>query len=132
PLAAHDEARRLDPTVPTSFEYTLIAAGMFDKLPALVGLPNIDPGGLLSSLIFDETNPAGLEALKTFQSKSLPGGVRLIFDAIRDGVNNDADAARRAIIGLTLDGTASGPRFDPEAVFLCAAVSARIGDDDRS
>jgi serine/threonine protein kinase len=33
-LAAHDEARRLDPNIPTSFEQTLLMAGDFDRLLA--------------------------------------------------------------------------------------------------
>jgi non-specific serine/threonine protein kinase len=132
-LAAHEEARRLDPTVPTSFEYTLITAGLFDRLEPLVSQPNIDPGGLLSSLVFDGENPAGIAAMKIIEASRMPPGVRIIFDAITEGVfHRNREAARRAIVGLTVDGSYTGPRGDPEAVFLCAALSARIADDERA
>jgi hypothetical protein len=131
-IAAHEEARRLDPTVPTSIEYTLIAAGEFQRLASRIGQPNVDPGGLLSSLVFDDANAAGLEGLKTLRTMTrLPAGVRLIFDAIRDSVKDgNHDAARQAIAAMTVEGSYSGPQGDPEAIFLCAALSARIGDGD--
>jgi TolB-like protein/tetratricopeptide (TPR) repeat protein len=130
-LAAHEEARRLDPTVRTSFEYTLVAAGMFDRLDPLVGQPGIDPGGLLSSIVFDDGNAAGLEALKIIGASRIPPGVRIIYDAISDAVHyGKPDSARRAVRELTAEGSYSGPRGDPEAMFLCASLSARIGDDE--
>ena len=63
----------------------------------------------------------------------MPAGVRIIFDAITAAVlHHDHEAARRAIVALTVEGSYSGPRGDPEAVFLCAALSARIADDERA
>jgi serine/threonine protein kinase len=132
-LAAHEEARRLDPTVPTSFEFTLITAGQFGRMAELVGQPNIDPGGLLSVLVFDESNAGGLEGLKTMQNMRMPPGVKIIYDAIRDAVvQASPESARRAIDLLTSDASYAGPRGDPEAIFLCVSLLARIGDDDRS
>jgi hypothetical protein len=133
-LAAHDEARRLDPTVPTSFEYSLLAAGQFDRVAELDGMPNIDTGGLLAVLVFDPENAAGIAALRMLDSQRLPHGVRLIFDAIAGTVRGSSvEAARKTIDEMMTDGPlGGGPRGDPEALFLCAALAARIGDRDRA
>jgi non-specific serine/threonine protein kinase len=128
-LAAHEEARRLDPTVPTSFEYSLITAGDFARIATLIGQPNIDHGGLMSSLAFDRWNSAGIEALKNLSGMRLPPGSRLIAEAIRDTIDESShEAARKAIDAVLMTDSYSGPRGDPEAVFLCAALAGRVGD----
>jgi TolB-like protein/tetratricopeptide (TPR) repeat protein len=133
-IAAHEEARRLDPNVPTSIEYTYVAAGMFDQLPSLIGQPNIGPGGLVPSLLFDDGNPAGLEGVKMLENmQGMPRGMRLHFEAIRDGVQaTTRDAARRALEVLTADGSEGVAAGDPEAMFLYGSLAARIGDDDEA
>jgi serine/threonine protein kinase len=128
-LAAHDEARRLDPTVPTSFEYTLINAARLDRIALLVGQANLDPFGVLWTLMFDRNNPAGVEALRTVGGMRLPPAARLIADSIRVmATDSTPEAARRAIEAVLSTDGHNGPRGDPEAVFMCAAMAGKVDD----
>jgi TolB-like protein len=115
-ISAHSEARRLDPTVQTSAEYTLMLLGDAQRLAAMGDTRDfpftqhymrmysgrLNEMRLVAETMTPEQMPPGyrgmLEAIKAIESN--PGGVLTAMDeAMSIGANNDPEAV--FLLGLT-------------------------------
>ena len=129
-IAAHSEARRLDPNVPTSFEQTLLIAGEIDRLLAAESAPVVgggDPGIRVIALGLagrrDEAREALLEMRKisriaAFQSWS--GHLMAWLD------RRSADM----IVGIAALSTLK-IQDDPEAIFQEGWLLCDVGEYER-
>jgi serine/threonine-protein kinase len=125
-VAAHEEARRLDPHIPTSLDYTLLLAGDLERLlegpdgplseawPRLVGL--LSAGRLADAKALFEKADVG----------RLPRGFQLSIDCLPPAIAGDHDAAVAAAE------RAVAAHDDPEALFLFASFLAHAGESGRS
>jgi serine/threonine protein kinase len=132
-LAAHEEARRLDPTVPTSFEFTLLMSGNFDRIRSLRGQPNVEQTAISYVILFDREDEVGVAALRAIDADRLPSGFRLTVKAVQAAfaIPPDPNALRALDDAIGL-GSANGPQGDPEAVLFYAFVAARLKDRERA
>jgi tetratricopeptide (TPR) repeat protein len=127
--AAHQEARRLDPTVLTSAEFTLLLLGDAERLKAM------NTGGVVDEQYFD----VAVADLLMYQGRlaevratvehvkvdHFPPRYRRMIEAMRV---IDTDPAR----ALAAMDEAEGVYRDPEAVFLSVLISAVLGEHDRA
>ncbi len=129
-LAAHEEAKRLDPTVPTSVEYTYLQLG---DLEALLNAPGggawsraVDVNGaLFYQLLFDRNYGELRNRLDPPAIATLPPGYRGMVEALFEGENNPSGALQKLHAMMAL-----GTQHDPEAVFLMGAAATVLGDPD--
>src|SRR5258708_22709151 len=109
-------AGRLDPTVPTSYEFTLLMSGSFDRLRSLRGQPGADQNTLSYIMLLDTEDEAGLAALRPLAVNRLPWGYRLILEAVGTlfaaARNPNAPRPLHDAIGLR---SARGPPGHPDA-----------------
>lgn len=122
-IAAHEEARRLDPTVPTSVEYTLLLAGDIERLESIPPSPDA-VGALAYALLFSDRHDEIPALLSKVGLERLPVGYRGMVEAITSG--NTEPAATIAAFRSAME---IGPKHDPEAVFLGGMVAAHLGDE---
>jgi hypothetical protein len=127
-LAAHEEARRLDPNVQTGVEYTQLhlverpqdAARVF----AAVRRPDtIDMKFVLCTL--GSVDQVLLEELQTFDRSRVPAAFRLSIDAMLAAVLSPPEVA----IAKTEEAVAG--HVDPEARFLFGMTLIRLGESAR-
>lgn len=127
-IAAHTEARRLDPTVPTSVEYAYLHTSDSERLLAMLAS---DAGGkdrdvmivLLALLGYD---PRLRDFGETRDRAHLPSAYVLVIDAIRAcAFETPAEAKRKLDAGV-------GSYRDPEALMMFAMGYLRIGAVDRA
>jgi TolB-like protein len=123
-FSAHEEARRLDPTVPTSVEYSLLLAGDADRLRALPVSHDVQ-GAQLYMLLFAGRMTEAVELLDRLDATQFPAGYRGMIEAVRVAHVNPA-ATLRAMAAAMQQGVV----HDPEAVFLAAMTAAVLNDDD--
>jgi hypothetical protein len=124
--AAHQEARRLDPTVATSAEYTLLMLG---DIPAIERYtdPGSSDGALAYALMLTGRVEEVKSRLQTVNLDQFPPGYRGMIEAVKTMGDDPAvtlDALDRAM--------AIGASNDPEAVFLHGTVAALLGADSRA
>ena len=124
-VAAHEEAKRLDPTVPTSIEYTLLQLGDEAGLRATPGGGVDVDGALFYQLLFQRQWAELRERLDRVSLEALPIGYRWMVEALFH-VDSDPQGAIQRLRGISSHGT----RNDPEAVFLMGAAAAVLGDTD--
>ena len=125
-LAAHEEARRLDPTVPTSAEYSVLLLGDSERL-ATMDAP-LDFNGAHGYLLMylgkvDEMR----KLLGNTNVDHMPPGYRGMIEAIRA-----MPADPTVTLAAMDDAMAIGAKEDPEAVFLVALTAALLGVPDRA
>ena len=125
-LAAHEEALRLDPTVATSAEYTLLILGEAERIKTMRAGGDVE--GLHTYLLlymgrFDEVR----SALTYIQANQLPPGYRGMVEAI---ATVESDPART--IQLMDEAMSIGANRDPEAVFLLAMTCSLLKEPDRA
>jgi serine/threonine protein kinase len=125
-LAAHDEARRLDPTVPTSIEYTFLMLGDEKRLHELE-LTGDNEGARGYFLMYSGRVNEVKESIKTVKTDHLPPGYRGMVDAVRL-IDTDPVAA----IAAMDDAMSIGAYSDPEAVFLMGITCALLKADDKA
>jgi non-specific serine/threonine protein kinase len=125
--AAHEESRRLDPNVPTSFEQTLLLTCAFDRLLALErrpGHPNADGGMRIMGLGLaghqDEARQALAEMRQAMQIEVLRGWTDFIL-AWLDRRAADMTAMLSWFSRLKI-------QDDPEALFLEGWLLCDAGD----
>jgi len=123
-LAAHDEARRLDPTVATSVEYTLVLLNdpaLDDRLRGPNGTtPVVHATALIWAL--REPGPMGRDRFDSILAQPLTPGFRVSIEALRAAAAGTREEALEAIA------TAIRAHDDPEALFLLALGYARINE----
>ncbi|MGQ0647895.1 MAG: protein kinase domain-containing protein [Gemmatimonadaceae bacterium] len=122
-IAAHDEARRLDPHIPTGGAYTLLAAGELDRLLALsrsgTHLYDSFPAAVGAGLA---DNPAlGTEILSAIPSV-LPPAYRLSMKVASALIARDLARVQEAANDAVKE------MDDPEVPFMMALGIAHLGD----
>jgi tetratricopeptide (TPR) repeat protein len=127
-LAAHAEARRLDPTVLTSVEYTYAQAGDAERLRAIL-VPEAGAGrieALFPLLGIAGADPAALAAWARLDLARLAPAYQLTLTAMHAAATRPADEA------LPLLDRVLTAYNDPEAFFLVACAQARLGAVERA
>jgi len=129
-IAAHEEARRLDPNVPTSLEQTLLMAGDFERLFAVprtagfsVGEDVIHIIGLGFAGRRDEARRALHAARQATQVSSFLAYADFLLAWL------DRNPAGMVVSQSALDGLRI--QEDPEAIFQGASLFCDAGDPDR-
>jgi serine/threonine protein kinase/tetratricopeptide (TPR) repeat protein len=123
-IAAHDEARRLDPTVPTSVEFSLLLANDVERLSAMPVTHDLE-GAHVYMRIFSGRLDELRELLSNVRLERLPPSYRGMVEAV-SGVTGDAGVALDALV----QAMAAGAKNDPEAVFLAGMVAAFVGNKE--
>jgi eukaryotic-like serine/threonine-protein kinase len=124
-VAAHEQIRRLDRRMRTGVVHTLWLKGDYTR-----ALEEANPSELLDGIILASMGRED-EAIASFERDEarLAGTIEAKFcRVVRCALQRQRDEAREVVKDLF----ASTAVFDPEAMFYCGRVLARIGDDDRA
>jgi serine/threonine protein kinase/tetratricopeptide (TPR) repeat protein len=135
-VAAHHEARRLDPHVPTSLPFTLLWMGELDRFEDEGG-PATDLEPRLLSLIWRGRRAEARAVLERFGQVSFGAPIGRMITSIRAYVQADEPLARtRSEEALARDleglGASLEVQQDPEALFTFAAWMSHLGQHDRA
>jgi serine/threonine protein kinase/tetratricopeptide (TPR) repeat protein len=120
-LAAHREARRLDPHISTSVSYTHWMQGEFEALLAETGDRDDFELYLFTLRAVGRRNDERRTVERLPQSSPIPV-FQLIYDTARALVREDLDRARE-VLHRTADA-----HTDPEALFMYGSGLASVGD----
>jgi tetratricopeptide (TPR) repeat protein len=125
-IAAHEEARRLDPHVPTSLEYTLLAGGDFERL-SQEGATLVDRDAQLFGYAIRGLRAEALATFEALKVETLPAIMRISMRAFEPFVEDDeSPRAERALE------EAVATHRDPEAHFLFGWLFAARGRTARA
>jgi tetratricopeptide (TPR) repeat protein len=123
-VAAHDEARRLDPHVPTSLAYTLFLKGDYERLArAQDSVIDLEPQAL--GLLAQGRREDALAALERLRSNTLPRVFREVVDSMKAYVEGDTSKVP------FVEGTAR-EHTDPEALYTIAIFLGGLGQARRA
>jgi serine/threonine protein kinase len=123
--AAHQEALRLDPTVATSAEYTLLLLGDAERLRSLETTSNFQGAHTYLSMYMGRVED--VQALvKDINLDHLPPGYRGMLEAVH---TLHTDPART--IALMDEAMSIGANKDPEAIFLLGITCVLLGQQER-
>jgi serine/threonine protein kinase/tetratricopeptide (TPR) repeat protein len=120
-VAAHEEARRLDPHIPTSLAYTLLVQGDLERLAREPVGTVIDQEPKILGLAFMGQEKAALDLLRSIDMSRLPAIFQLsvrCFEPFLEGKVEEAIAAVKR---------ATHAHEDPEAICLFGLLLARMG-----
>ena len=126
-LAAHEESRRLDPKLPTSVPWTLLARVEYERLAALDEEEStefdVEPRILALALLgrFDE----GRRLLEQQESRRMPEVLRSVTGWVRPFLEQDSAGVLSAVE------EALAVFYDPEASFMYSLVLFRTGQTER-
>jgi non-specific serine/threonine protein kinase len=124
-LAAHEEAKRLDPTVPTSVEYSLLLAGDEKRLRAMQSQSNPESQGAHAYLyLFAGRKEEVRKFVETADLSNFPVGYRNMLEAVRANDPQETLAAMERAMAI-------GAAHDPEAVLLAGMAAVSLGLTDR-
>jgi serine/threonine protein kinase len=124
-VAAHDEARRLDPHIPTSLDYTLLLAGDLERLLKGPEGSTSDRWTKLIGLV-EAGRPAEAQALfEQTDFSRLPQGLQISIGCLPPIIAGDRVAGLKAVE------EAVARYDDPEALFLFATFFGRLGESGR-
>jgi tetratricopeptide (TPR) repeat protein len=124
--AAHGEARRLDPSVPTSAEYTLLLLGDASRLAQLAGTGDFDSAHAYLMMYSGRATEVR-DAMARARFDHLPPGFRGTIEALN---YVDSDPAR--VIAAMDEAMSIGANRDPEALFLLGLTCALLKVEDRA
>jgi serine/threonine-protein kinase len=122
-LAAHEEARRLDPHVRTSVAFTLYLQGDYHRL-AREGDSVLDLSPRTLALIASQRRKEALEVVADLGRTQIPRMFGLTVRALRVAVLGD-----RSEIEAVEQATRA--HTDPEALYMFAIFFGLLGDDER-
>ena len=123
-VAAHEEARRLDPHVPTSLAYTLYLMGDYARL-AREGDSVIDLEPQALGLLAQDRRDEALVLLDRLRSTTLPEVFRRVADSMRAYVTRDT-------FDLGIVEAAAALHSDPEALYMIAIFFGGLGHKPRA
>jgi len=126
-MAAHEEALRLDPTVATSAEYTLLLRGDATRLANMKNMGSEFEGAHGYLLMYAGKMEEVQKALGNAKLDHLPAGYRGMIESIRFLETDPAGAMRAMDEAMSI-----GANKDPEAVFLVGLTCALLKSDDRA
>ncbi len=124
-LAAHEEARRLDPHVPTSREYTLLMNGDWDALADARGTL-IDLDARLLGLVVQGKREEARDLHATINRQEVPSINRMTLALVPPFAAGDRDGS------IAAGEAAVAAHDDPEALFLFGWFFAAIGAKERA
>jgi len=124
-LAAHEEARRLDPNVATSLHHTLLVSGDLERLVSNSGKAPLDSLPSIMGLLRLGRTEEARRMLTSLDRDRMPRGFQLAVACLPPLLDGDREAAITAI------DRAIAAHDDPEALFLFADFFARLGEDRR-
>jgi eukaryotic-like serine/threonine-protein kinase len=118
--AAHQEARRLDPNVPTSFPYTLLFTGQLERLAREDCTAVLDRQPQLLALRWLERSP-GIGLRQVLPMQGMPDRFQQMVDAFDHYHEGRRDRARAAMLEIAAFHT------DPEAFLMFGDTLVRVG-----
>ena len=129
-IAAHAEARRLDPNVPTSLEQTLLMAGDIERLLA-VQVPSIVAGGdkgirVIGLGLAGRTDEARDALLEMRQASNQIPAFQIWTGHLLTWLNRSAPDMLVGLSGLNVSGL--NIQLDPEAIFQEAWLLCDVGE----
>ena len=124
-VAADENARRLDPRVKTSVNFTLLALGQYERSIA-VDAPDDPLGTRNYALATLGRTEEVLEFCRRMEPK-VHGAARGLVQIQRASVEGDRDALLEAMSGLVIAGMR-----DPEGVYVCVRSLAHLGLHDEA
>jgi TolB-like protein/tetratricopeptide (TPR) repeat protein len=123
-VAAHERARALDPSVPTSVHHTWWMRGEYERaLAETFGDIGYMQGLALASLGREQD---AISALRWRERETIERGVRSYLASLRAALEGNREK------GLEALATASVLRIDAEARYYLARTFARLGEHDRA
>jgi non-specific serine/threonine protein kinase len=128
-VAAHAEARRLDPTVDTSVDYTYVQIAENDEdVQRLLRQYRAEsgPDGMMTVVALNGSFERFKKVLGRLDRTRVPPHYRLTIDAIEASLLAPPDVARAALE------SALATHSDPEAVFIYGLCLCKIRHDDRA
>jgi non-specific serine/threonine protein kinase len=133
-VAAHQEARRLDPHIPTSLPFTQLWMGEDDAFEDEGGTA-IDVEPRLLRLVWSGRRSEARAVLARFGQVSFGRQIGRMLTSIQAYVQSE-DPPPRSPAGLPreLEGLATSlePQSDPEALFIFAAWMSHLGERERA
>jgi serine/threonine protein kinase/tetratricopeptide (TPR) repeat protein len=129
-IAAHAEARRLDPNVPTSLEQTLLMAGDIERLLA-VQVPSIVAGGdkgirVIGLGLAGRTDEARDALLEMRQASNQIPAFQIWTGHLLTWLNRSASDMLVGLSGLNVSGL--NIQLDPEAIFQEGWLLCDVGE----
>jgi serine/threonine protein kinase/tetratricopeptide (TPR) repeat protein len=131
-VAAHEEARRLDPKNPSSVQFTLLWMGAHDQIddsPESV----MDLGPRVMSLLWQRRGDEARELVARYETLTLAAPMSKLLATVKAQLamlDSPASTPREQSIQNLAD--TLGRQLDPEAQFLFACWLAHIGDGQRA
>jgi tetratricopeptide (TPR) repeat protein len=123
-LAAHEEARRLDPHVPTSLAYTLFLAGDYERLFRTADtILDIEPRALGYFALGRREEARQL--LQGLTGAHLPRIFRLAAEGLQAALDDRKDEIETVEAAIRA-------HTDPEALYMFATFLAALGRPDRA
>jgi non-specific serine/threonine protein kinase len=126
-LAAHEEARRLDPHIPTSVLFTLLMACEFERAAAFKGA-DTDPEPVVLALAALGRWEEAATYLRAARASALPEQFRPFIVALQAAVEGRHEEAAAYLKGFRT----RAPGYDPEALFMSATMLAYMGEPDEA
>jgi serine/threonine-protein kinase len=127
-IAAHREARRLDPNVPTSMPFTLLWMGRRDVMTETAPSAIVEPR--LLSLIWDEKFPEARAVLGGFETTQMPRHMQPWVASLKRYLDGRCGTAETPPREATVEGIVGvlGQLSDPEVVFVLGCWMAHLGE----
>jgi serine/threonine protein kinase/tetratricopeptide (TPR) repeat protein len=122
-LAAHEEARRLDPHIPTSALFTLLMACEFERAAAFQGADSDVEPVVFSLAALGRWQDAAAR-LRAERSGLLPDQFRRFIEALEAAVGGRSAEAVEFFKAFGDE----APHYDPEALFMSATLLAELGE----
>ena len=126
-LGAHDESRRLDPRLPTSIPWTLLARVEYERLATLDRdeSTEFDMEPQILGMALLGRVEEGRRLLDRQEARNLPEVLRVVTGWVRPFLDQDTEAVRAAVEkGLSAF-------HDPEASFMYSLILFRTGQTER-
>jgi serine/threonine protein kinase/tetratricopeptide (TPR) repeat protein len=126
-MAAHEESRRLDPKLPTSVPWTLLARVEYERLSGLdrEESTEFDMEPQMLALAFMGQLDEARRLLEGHEAPERPPVLRAVTGWVRPFLDQDPEAVSKAVE------EALATFFDPEASFLYALILFRMGRVER-
>jgi serine/threonine protein kinase/tetratricopeptide (TPR) repeat protein len=126
-LGAHDESRRLDPKLPTSIPWTLLARAEYERLATLDRdeSSEFDMEPQILAMALQGRVEEGRRLLDRQEARPLPGVLRVVTGWVRPFLDQDTEALRAAVE------KSLAAFHDPEASFMYSLILFRTGQVER-
>jgi non-specific serine/threonine protein kinase len=126
-IAAHEESRRLDPKLPTSIPWTLLARVEYERLAVLdrEESTEFDMEPQILGLVLLGRIDEGRRLLEQREARNVPEVLRVVAGMVRPFLDQDPEAVAAAVE------KARSTFYDPEASFMYSLLLFRTGQIER-